>query len=227
LKPVAVSKFADIEYCELKVVHHFVNRLKPSFHPCVGRGAAQHAESAAEDSRRPKVAVPLGELLSSLKDGESIVEFPSESVRVEFRAHGFTFSGRLDKLLKTGGDAIVVDEKFSGGNSEIFMRKYEAQLSAYCYGLANGRTYANGVALGENVFNCLKLSCIIVGRDIATRERLGEPKRFEYSASAFEPALSRFANVVKGAFGEKELACNSIRKCAACEYRLECGHRAY
>lgn len=227
MKPVAVSKFADVAFCELKLVHHFVEGTPPEFHPCVFQGARQHAESAREDGERGHVSVPAGELLSALGDGESEVEFPAEAVKVEFSAYGLDFFGRLDKLVKRGGEAVVIDEKFTSGKGECFRGKYEAQLSAYAFGLANGRMSVGGVFLGEKVFFGKRISCRVLERDIESRRHLGGGQSFEYCEAKLLPLLARFKEIVGGGLSGKELACGCLEKCVACEFRHACGERAY
>jgi len=222
---IPISGFADLGFCELKVVHRFLEERKPVFHQNVYLGGAQHATSAEIDALKPHTTVTLDELLEALRDEESVIEFPSESVRVEFSSHGFTFSGRLDKLVKQGREAFVIDEKFTGGNGGQFHQKYAKQLSGYCYGLADGKTSVGGVALGEKVFAGLSLSGKIVERDIESRAQLGEPLLVMFDAQSFRPSLERFSEIMRGSFEARELACGNPARCAICEYRSECGHR--
>ena len=222
---IAISRFADLGFCELKLVYHFLEERKPVFHPNVYLGGVQHAASAEEDSQKPHVSVTLEELLDALKDGESVIEFPSESVRVEFRHSGLTFSGRLDKLVKSGREAFVIDEKFTGGNGGQFHGKYAKQLSAYCHGLADGKTSVGGVTIGEKVFAGLSLSGKIVERDIESRAPLGEPLTVMFDEESFKPSLERFSEIMRGSFEARELACGNPARCAICEYRSECENR--
>ena len=228
MKSIPISKFADLGFCELKIVYHFLEERKPAFHPCVFAGGRQHSVSAGEDVLKPRVAVSLEELLEAVRDWGSVVEFPSESVRVEFMSHGFLFCGRLDKLVKEGRKAIVIDEKFtSSGGSTLFREKHFIQLNAYCNGLLNGRTIVSGVELGERVFAGLQLEGRLVERDIESRVLLCEPRSIGFDEARLHGLLERFAEIMRGGLDGRELACGEPGRCAACEYRLGCAHRAF
>jgi len=223
---VAISKFADLSFCELKIVHHFIDGSRPSFHACVPAGARQHAASAREDAEREWEETTAEGILEALRDPKKSLELPSESVSVSFNARGFSFRGRLDKLVKTGSGVVVVDEKFTGGKGACFRGKYVQQLSTYCYGLANGKLSVCGVQLGEGLLRGHALSCRIVERDIRTRREVGGTA-FPFNEELVASSIGRFAEIMGGGFERRELACGELEKCVACEYRRACGHRAY
>lgn len=226
MESIPISKFADLGFCELKIVYHFLEARKPSFSTHVYLGGKQHAVSAYEDSLKPRTSVSLNDLLEALKDSESIIEFPSESVHVKFESRGFIFRGRIDKLIKSGRIATVIDEKFTNMGSSIFADKYTTQLCAYCNGLANGKTIVSGIELGERVFAGLLLTGKVIERDIESRALLRESCHLEFHESKFTPLVERFTKIMKGDFDRKELACRKPEKCALCEYRNRCEYRA-
>lgn len=223
---VAISKFADLAFCELKIVHTFIDARQPSFRPCVAAGARQHAESAREDAEREWEETTAEEVLQALQDPVKSLELPSESVSVRFNSNGHEFAGRLDKLVKQGSEAVVVDEKFTGGRGGCFRQKYVRQLSSYCFGLANGSMSVCGVEIGERVLRGMNLSCRIVERDIHSREIVGEVK-FGFDEKLVESSAERFAEILNGGFERRELACGELEKCVSCEYRRLCEYRAY
>ena len=226
MKSIPISKFADLGFCELKLIYHFLEERKPTFYPCVFLGGKQHALSAYEDSLKPRASVSREELLEALKGPASIVEFPAESVQVRFESHGFLFAGRIDKLVKSGNSVVVIDEKFTNGGSHLFAEKYAVQLRAYCNGLANGRTVVGGVLLGDRVFAGLPLFGKVVEKDIESRALLRESCHIKFNENEFNPLLERFAEIMKGGLGKKELACRDRNRCSVCEYRNQCEYKA-
>ncbi len=222
MRAVPISKFADVEFCGLKPVYHFLEERRPHFRPCVAIGVRQHAISAEEDAEKEYEAVSVDELLRRLQDEGSALEFPNEAVSVRFAFGGLTFSGRLDKLLKFGRSVVVCDEKFTSRAGGLFSGKYECQLSAYCNGLANGIMRVRGRELGEGVLRGFDIYYRIIERDLLGRHPLGkgEPKPFD--AGFVASRLERFAGILEGRFERRELACGEPAKCLVCEFREGC-----
>jgi len=222
MRPIPISKFADVEFCGLKPVYHFLEERRPRFRPCVAIGARQHAVSAEEDAEKEYETVSVGELLRRLKDEASALEFPSEAVGVKFAFGGMEFCGRLDKLLKFGRSVVVCDEKFTSRAGGLFSAKYECQLSAYCNGLASGVMKVRGRPLGEGVFRGFDIYYRIIERDLVGRHFLGEGKPKPFDAGFVAARLERFAGIMEGKFERRDLACGEPAKCACCEYSEGC-----
>ncbi len=217
---VPISKFADMGFCELKLVHSLIDGARPRFRPCVAEGTRQHALSAREDAKKPYKEVSEKELLDSLRDEKTSVELPSESVRVRFEHRGTVFSGRIDKLMKEGRKVFVVDLKFGRGGG-AFAGKYECQLLSYCKALRDGEVRFKGGGKGLAVFSGMELYYVIAEGGL----HAGEPVPFE--EARLLPRLRRFDALMRGEFERRELACGEPGKCALCEFGHLCTHRAF
>lgn len=222
MRQIAISKFADVEFCGLKPVYNFIEERRPRFRPCVFIGARQHAVSAGEDAEKEYETISAEELLRRLRDEGSVLEFPNEAVSVRFEFGGMGFSGRLDKLLKFGRSVVVCDEKFTSRAGGVFAKKYECQLSAYCNGLANGVMKVRGRALGEGVLRGFDLYYRLLERDLVGRHLVGKGEPKPFSEPFVASRLEKFAGILEGRFERRELACGEPAKCAVCEYRDGC-----
>lgn len=223
---IPISKFADMAFCELKLVHSVIDRARPQFRPCVFEGTKHHAISAEEDARKPYKRMSGKELLESLRDERSCVELPSESVRVRFEHGGSCFSGRIDKLLKEEKKVVVVDLKFTGRAGGVFSQKYECQLLSYCKALKDGEVRFRGGGGGSSFFKGMELCYQIIEMDIVTRKPFAPKKPVPFDETRLLPKLKRFESLMRGDYERQELACGEPEKCACCEFNYLCMHRA-
>ena len=223
---VSISKFADMAFCELKLVHSIIDGARPQFRPCVMLGTKNHAMAAEEDARKPYKRLSGRELLEGLRDETSSFELPSESVRVRFEHGGSVFAGRLDKLVKQEKKVMVVDLKFTGKAGGVFKEKYECQLLSYCKALRDGEVKFKGGVGGREMFKGLDLYYVLMEMDIMSRKLLVESRPVKFDETRLLPKLRKFEAIMRGDFTRGELACGEPEKCERCEFGHLCAYRA-
>ena len=119
---VAISRFAQMGYCELAAYLELVQGMRPRMREWVVQGAKQHGVSEKMDAARGYEKATPEKLRKEIDRKESAFEVLSERVGVAFEYRGNEYTGRLDKLLKLGEKLLVVDEKFVGKSwQKIFL----------------------------------------------------------------------------------------------------------
>ena len=223
---VNISQFASIAICEAKPYWSLVLREPPRFGAWVKLGTKHHSISQKEDALKDYKRLPFPELKKELAKKESVLELPSEKIRVRFAFAGMVFSGQLDKMLKFEEKVLVIDEKFVGESAGKMHERYHLQLGAYCLGLKSGATAlargSKSELLGEELFKDFELRYRIVERSRATRKVLFESEECLFEEEKLFPTLERFASILNDEVSWKEMKKPEKHVCARCEYAHVC-----
>jgi len=212
---VPISAFASLGYCERQVYLSLVRGLRITTQ-AMRRGRVQHRIS--ELTEEPRLRRMPG-LMQRMRQHESVLQLPRESVGVGFKYGGYSFAGRIDLLIKRRGEILVVDEKFVRRSHGRMMPGYRYQLSAYCHALRYGyATYRGGGGrqwLGR--FPGCRLSYMVIERHRESRHRLSVLQE-SYAEEQFMPVLRRMVEILSGEEPKPEYS----SKCRYCRFREVC-----
>lgn len=226
VRPIQISKLADLGVCELKPYLYYILREKPVFGEWVRQGTSQHAVSRKIDEAKGYEKLEVQELTKLLADKQEALELPNERIRVKFEFDGMHFSGQLDKFIKLGERVLVVDEKFVLNASSEVRPRYAIQLSAYCHGLLNGETYfargSKSELLGEKLLQGHNAFFQIVERHRLTREELFRSEQTAFQHAWFESRLERFKSILSDELQYEDYNLAPREACQYCEFCQSC-----
>ncbi len=212
---VPISAFASLGYCERQVYLSLVRGIRATTR-AMRAGAVHHRISELTEEPRLR---RLPGLRHWMRQRDSVLQLPRESVFVRFRHAGYTFTGRIDLLIKRRNELLVVDEKFVRRSYARMMPSYRYQLSGYCHALRYGCATYRWEEGRENLgrFPGCRLSYMVVERHRGSRRRIGVMQE-SYLERRFLPALRRMVEILDGDIPE---AVNS-RRCTFCRFREVC-----
>jgi|GEM_PF-2101079 CRISPR/Cas system-associated exonuclease Cas4 (RecB family) len=224
---IPISAFASLGYCERYFYMTQVLGVKPAPTRAMRAGARQHSLSRKLDEAKRFGREEIPALKERLRDAASVLVLPREALRVAFAHDGYFFRGQVDKLVKRGSEALVLEEKFVFRSYGKLRKSHEYQLSGYCHALKAGLAgYAFGKAtcwLGKGMFSHLEVKYMVIERHRLTREVLFASQPKSYSAKTFLPILERAVGILNGEVHPapgREAKCERCSLAQACEKTL-------
>lgn len=213
---VPIYLFAQcIGYCQV-IINHFYLGIKPRFSKEKYIGGVVHRSLKRVDDLIPKKKLSGEEL----KDPSIDFDTPREEFKVKIeRETPFVYLGRLDKIIRKGGNVYVIDDKIQTQplkqNQTIYPDRL-AQLSSYCEGFV--RSYPD-IAY-DKIF--LK---------VVRRDDKGNPlSEFEkeYNEELQSQLLDNF-EIFESVYSKKAepLHCGSSGKCRMCGYNYKCSYKLW
>ncbi len=153
---VAVHEFAScMGYCQYMTINKFHKKLIPEVKEAQVAGQMLHLKLEELDKLIPREEVTVEDLLNKDLD----LDIPRETIRVAIRRVNqiqFLYMGRMDKVVREGGNIIVIDDKTTKKKSpprQPFLDRI-LQLSCYCEGFV--RNYSQFIKFNKIYFKVIQ-----------------------------------------------------------------------
>ena len=211
---VAISEFTSaMGYCEIKIVNKFHLDVKPVITQYQVAGKKIHKDLEDQDKLLPREKATE----QQLKDPAVDLDFPRETNFISIERLPFVYVGRIDKVVRQGGDIVIIDDRVSKNpltSGRPFPDKL-MQLSCYCEGFI--QNYAKTISFNRMMFKFVQ------------RNQEGDVV-FDYQQeyddamkSMLLEKMQRFEDIVNK--NAEPNHCNNAKKCAACSYFTVCKFR--
>ena len=221
-RSVPISALASLGYCERYFYITQVLGVKPAPSRAMCAGARQHSVLRKLDKAKRFESNEIPALKEKLSDSASVIVLPREVLRVVFVHDGYSFRGQVDRLVKRGSEALVMEEKFVLRSLGKLRKSHEYQLAGYCHALKAGLA---GYAFGRvthwlgRVFSHLEVKYMVIERHRLTGEVLFASQPKIYSVRTFLPILNRAVGILRG---EVRPGRNSGAACEHCSLAQAC-----